>query len=73
MASHDSQQEGAKILVHKDEVRKVCPAPMFKDKVPNLMSGEKPRTVSLIYFMNGTVQAVTETVNEIKELVNNAE
>ena len=72
IASHD-ELNGEKALIQHNEIRKVLPLKMFKDKIPNVMEGEKPKVVSLLMFTTGSPQTVQEDMKTIRRLVTRAE
>ncbi len=69
IASQD-KLDGEKILVHKDDIRRAVTVDMFKEKIPDVVTGEKPRRVSLVFFGPGSSQTVVESLEEIKDMVN---
>ena len=72
IASHD-ELNGEKALIQHNEITKILPLKMFKDKIPDIMAGEKQRIVSMLFFKTGSPQTVQEDMETIRTLVTRAE
>jgi hypothetical protein len=66
--SHD-ELNGEKILIRGEDIRRIMEVKHFKDKIPDVVSGEKPIKCSLIWLVSGQAQKVAETPIEIRGML----